>query len=1244
MCHQACTLDNHAGDSQTLTVTAALRLNAGRWSAVPLETSGFVGQGVFPPLTTIAGDHVQVFLSPGKHHFYPSADPNGVYEVGAINYNCDDPHDGSVGPIVYDALKPVPVEPGPSNLLGVPASACGFNLCDSVPWVNACARARQGVLVASTHFGTPGVGMAGCDFFDESFCDGAQVGSVVEAMSWGKPDYDDIDDDHVANAIDPCPTLVDDPGHPHTENFDDDGFPDDCDPDRFHQNSYVGKGGVRSDGVVVKGTVAKLTPGTPFVPKGALGGGYADFDGDNVADGNDLCPSNASVTADINVASEWQENDWNQYGMAIDLSIASDPLKARIIGAQTGYAYRANQCDPYPASRTTASPNAVPGTTHFCKGLEAIELGGSRLPIETQVFVGKSANDLTASSDRTYMFAPQRCNCGDRADCLTNQDDACFKGKTLPEGAFLWQGWRTAYFRECSLKADGYCAGAARTVPQGSVKTLSSRWYWAEERVGFSDHFRPDSFSFEAATPTSSAYATSVDKYAIGMLAEQGADFTSPPGSLLAYHPTTSLYAEPDTGPDGSSLKIHIAANEESRRLRVSRFETLIAPWEEHVALISAGSCLPPWHGDLSFLDDPVLELGDLRNPILERGNRLVVGRAGAKLGDVAVLDGAANRRRNVVPGPTVPGWLRDGSGAFSVLHAGRDWVVPSGGEVATRFVPSAGLFWVEQGIVGAARWAMLAATSQTDTTVTYSVVRDGVAPFLFSRSGLVVTDARVGTVAVLDPSTGLVASYDPEARAWSQSDSAAVRRSGASYVLDGTTLFVAGGSVGGVASTSVALIDVRDGTGFERAGFPARIRPVLTLARDAHVLVFGGGAGVDGRVRDDVWTLDTASPIATARQFRSESVGGALESGKALLDVSISSNSVAAYFQTDDGWTEARTRVEGGWRGTDSSASSPACKPDDATGGQLCILPGSSAWSSPGRITCATDVPSHACQGAVGEVLATRTLSAPRHLDADVSNGMLWTLSKRSVERRRLAADLSDAGVNAIGLGANARDIAAGEDGALIATDAGFAWVGTMATTVAVATACGKAVRVENVGASRWVGVTTLSLVSISTESGQPRITAEALLLPRRGNDGLELTRLPRGAAGRLLCLASERAIGTRAADELGDATSLAAVDDGEFLVGRGPVLGRLQARGGDFEIAGWALSPGGIEQLRFDAEGRRAYATTKHGERVFDLRGSGLSARAGAGVANWIRRVDASDISVVSVNSELRLARVSR
>lgn len=129
-----------------------------------------------------------------------------------------------------------------------------------------------------------------------------------------------------------------------------------------------------------------------------------------------------------------------------------------------------------------------------------------------------------------------------------------------------------------------------------------------------------------------------------------------------------------------------------------------------------------------------------------------------------------------------------------------------------------------------------------------------------------------------------------------------------------------------------------------------------------------------------------------------------------------------------------------------------------------------------------------------------------------------------------------------------------------------------------------------------------------------------------------------------RLLCLASERAIGTRAADELGDATSLVAVDDGEFLVGRGPVLGRLKAQGGDFEIAGWAPSPGGIDQLRFDAAGRRAYATTNHGERVFDLRGSGLSARAGAGVANWIRRVDAGDLSVVSVNGELRLARVSR
>ncbi|MCC6646136.1 MAG: hypothetical protein IT374_11260 [Polyangiaceae bacterium] len=1243
-CELSCVENGHAGDAQSLEVRAALSYRPGRWSVAPLDASGF-SAGVHPVLE-FPGDRLQVYLSPGKHHFYASPAADATYGIGAAGYDCFDPHDGGSGPYVFDDLKPIPVEPREASFVddAVPADTCSLcpSCCDGLPWANACAR-RGGVDAPSATFGTPDIGMPGCSLYDEHFCGGRDVGSPVAMIRWDRGEVDDVDGDGVPNAVDACPLwpqpVAEGPGS------DGDHLPPECDPDPLHHNEYVGKGGVRSDGSVAKGTVATLSPGTPFAPKATLGGGYADFDGDNVADGSDLCPSLPGVKADVNVAAEWAETDWNQQGMALDLERASDAATARSMSAQTGYAHRANPCDPYPVSRTRASSNDSidASAAYFCKGTVDIEVGTRSIPIETELYAGTSANEVAPQAGRTYLLGGQRCNCGDRGDCLRDQDDDCFWGNTRAGFPQHWRGWRPTYSSGCALDADEFCVAPPTETQRGVTAQVASRWDWAEERALFPDHFRPGGFELAPPTPQNpGGYWRSVDKFALGAIVQEGADFTSPPGALLAFHPGQSLYAEPDTGADGAALKIHVANTEESRRLRVSRFDALLAPAEPHTNAVPTGYCLPPWHGDLSFLDDPVLELGDGRQ-LLERGRRLVVGRAGARLGDVTVLDGAANLRRAVTPAPSVPSWLGDGEGAFSVVRGALDEPV-SGGDTAMQRAPSPSLLWVERAEDAPARWAVLAATSQSETAVTYAVLREGVAPFLFSRAGLVVSDARAGTVAVVDPTSGLLASYDATSSQWAVHDSDLVRRTGASFVLDGATLLVAGGAVAGEATGAVALIDVRDGRGFVRGGFPARTRPVVTLARDSHVLILGGGVAADGQPRDDVWALDTTSPTSVAYQLRGATVGGALEAGRALLDVTLLTGAVSGIFQTSDGWTETRARVDGGWRDADASASRATCRRDDAQGGQLCALPGGDEWSSPGRVTCDSDSPPHACQGAPGDVRVTSTLPAPGTIDADLSADTLWTLGRRRAERRRLGLDLSTVSVDTIPLGARAHDVAAGQDGALIATDAGFAWIASRATNATLTPACGEVLRVASLGPRRWAGVTTVGIVAVSTESGAPVVTSQALLLPREGDDGLELTDVPAGAAGRLLCLASERALGRRAVERLAQSTSLEGIGTDSVLVGRGPMLARLRLGGDAFEVTGWLTIPEALDALRFDAAGQRAYGVTGHTERVFDLRGGGLRESPGAGVGAWIRRRDVGDTSLLLGPSLVRMARVSR
>ncbi|MCC6648231.1 MAG: hypothetical protein IT374_22005 [Polyangiaceae bacterium] len=888
------------------------------------------------------------------------------------------------------------------------------------------------------------------------------------------------------------------------------------------------------------------------------------------------------------------------------------------------------------------------GGSLFCKGRTAVPSGASELPIESTFTVGVSANSVSVLYKK-FKHQSYRCDCEGASDCLDDPGSDCFRGKMRPDPvADTWQSWRAIPTPGCSVDAQGYCLPGSRLLQVNTEQATLTTWNWVEEWTQQPDHFRPGSVHPQSGLFTAGVLGSD-DKFAIRTAFDDGDVLYEVPGSGLSWDPRYSLYPEPDVGPEAVQIGIDQVSSEKNRRLRSSVSEKLVQPIAEYDAMIDTGERFPP------------LELGSwlpfvtgYRDPI-DEGWYEFVARPGG-LERLQLRRTADNRLRGVTVDASVPEWAR-GAGAAGALPGGRGaFAVVGEDSVQLGGRPEPTIMWLETSTLAATRWALLSPTDSTLSTTTYALSAEGEAPFGLSRAAVVVTDPVNERIAVVDPTAGVVALYDPMLRRWSPHTVPAVRRVGASFVLDGSALMVAGGEVEGTLATDLLVVDVLTGTSVTRPGFPARRDAVLALARDDHALVFAGGLDAAGNQHDDIWTLAYRSPAAVGTKLSGDTIGGGIRAGAAMLDVSARTHDLQAVILSSDGYPERRQRVEGGWRALDAGLGQPACALADATGGELCSLPGSTVWSTPGRRPCASATTEVACQGATGDVAHTRRLGAGA-VAVGASNDTAWTLRRRILERRRLNDRLEDESVTSVALASPARAMAVTDEGAVVATDDGFMFVAVDATSASGAPVetCGRPVAVQSVSPGVWVGLTTLGVTLLSTSDGALGVKYSSLLVrPDRptdhGHDHEDdaeeptlLPLLPEPERGRL-CGAAQRRLGEGRCRALGSASALLAIGQGEVLVRRGAYYARVRAGAEAFTGTPWVKSER-VEALRYDALGERAYGSIRHGTIVFDLRAAGVTTHeAPLALDAWIERKEAGSLSVLLDKEKVMVARVVR
>lgn len=1229
----------HTGDFQTLSIDAKVEPGVDRWFATVGATDIGTPASGLAALGTPNGDTWDVFLTPGKHHFFQRANAGDTYPMDVTltskkgdlafiadlqesfhidTLDCDDPHDGGGPSLQFTELHHVPA-------LGTAGDLVGGT------WVNFCSRdVRNQPGVAATHLPAPTTSLPGCDYFQAHFCDGSdQVAGAAAGMSYPRGVFDNFDGDPEKNHVDKCPSIK---GSDNLDDSDDDGLPDACDADTDHESRYVGRGGTRSDGVTIKGTVAKVTSKTPLVTPSSYRGGYSDFDGDNVADGADLCPNDLGASADVHVIAERDAADWNRWAHVMNLQ-SVDLATREELERQTGYVHRGNACDPYPVTQSRASRDAGgldKGPSLFCRGLIDVSHGASEIPIETLATLGTSANAQPSKQPRLFAHRAYRCDCQGDDGCLDNRDSACFRGRMgRPPTLETWAGWTPTHRPGCVLDADGRCAATPLALTPGVTTKVRSTWAWVDELTAAPALVRPGSVSDVVVEGTPAK--ASADKFAIRTMFDEGESLTVAPGLLLYWDQTRALYGEPDTGVTGAQLKLNILNTDENRRTRSSVASTLVQPHSEYTTQIDTGDCqlfdkdwFARWFARVRH-PDPIDEL------LLQ-----VFTRPGG-LDQVRLRSPLDGVTRPVVGDDSWSGWMGQ-PGALGVLaSAGLSTTATVGDSVSLTPATNPTLVWIQTGTTTSSRWALTVPTRVGEADVTYTRAFEGEAPFGLTGAARVITDHLRDRVVVVDPATGLVAAWDPVRRARSHHTVEAARRTGAAFALDGATLFVTGGGTGeSLSSTELVLVDVFDGTSFTREGIPARRDGLLTLASDSHTLVFGGGIDAAGRAHDDVWTLDFARPSAAPVKLASDTAGGRLVAGEALLDVAVKAPRLRA-LSLGTGLPELRERVDSGWRALDA-VDTPACTAADLDGGQLCSL-GGSPWAAPGRLTCDTSADPHACLGAPGDVEATRTLGRGV-VAVDVTADTVWSLRGRSLEQRIVPPRPEDVTLRHIPLGARASALSASDEGVMIATERGFSYLAPGAAAPAEVSVCGRGVAVDRLSPGVWIGATSQGVVLLSVTNGTPTVTREARAVTADDSDedesdvSLSLSSASPGDA----CPSRRQ----RCHDDAHAA--VLALGARDVLWRRGSRVARIRVDASGFVVVGEARAPL-HGALSFDPLGQRVYGDRRHGTAVFDLRGGGLRATSvDDAFDGWIGRRDSGTLSARLRHGRVELARVVR
>ncbi len=1235
----ACQHNDHVGDSQNITVRFRVQMAGISWT---VEQAGVVSgmekkQCMNPndPLgpriacpgqdETFTLDHVNVYPSPGKHHFYWNVDPDDTYatDMWAWDEDCADPHDGQGGDLamVGERLKHMPEQASCGDLVGATPLPFGMPPFDGL-FPNLCERDFLHLPnpTINTHFAanhlmdTDGTL---CSYCQESFCTSSFAGSAN--ISDGAPTKGDLDDDGIPNSADHCP-LTKDHGAPKDGcglgglDCDFDGIPDGCDPDPTGRNQYVAGGGVDAFGELVHPPTSAKILGANV---GALRGGYADFDGDNVADGVDGCPSQADHPLYVSSAPNW--NGWAETMNFTDKVLVPDPSRTPW-RTDAGLLLRSNACDPYPVTETKFWPDVdkVSGPQiSACKVQLSDQVGADVAPIDVRYTTGISANDPNQSqATRLVALQARRCQCAyDDSACTSDKASACHAGKNREQGGAPWRGWRPVA-REPGLSLEGLTLDAklvsspilvqATTLEESGP--VSMAWDWMTERELIPGAFAEDSFSTEGTGAF--GFVKSHHVFAVQGLFEENAagpnDYlTQTPGSRYPKLPT-SKFPEPDVGDIGAALEIDDVASMQNRRLRASHGGSFYLE-SRHTTMVSAPACVH-WLGALAklWLPDPPYEL---------RGPRLW-GDGGPRIRDKVWIAPTEGWRKTMGLVAGAPAWMEGAT-------ASAPWTAVAEHQVGRLFVVEIGQTW--------SRFAVLDPATDGPLTVEMRVSVEGALPRALSASAQVIADEASGLVAVVDAAHGVVLGYDPALDRWSEHE--LPRAMDASYALVGQSLV-------GASTTGVWAMDILDGRAQAIAGVPLRARPIVTAVAGSNAVLIAGGLDAAGAAHDDIWRITPSASGPVVQRLWKDTLGGRLVAGEAVLAAG-AGRSIVAYRRSTsvEGFAIEQRRTDDGWTGREPGQPA-ACAATDAMGARLCPT-GSGPWDAVGRLSCGTDSPPLTCQGASALLVGERALpGAAKQAKAGV--GGVWNLRPDRLEWRGLTASLGDASVKTAGL-TTPYHFDAGPEGALVATRGGLRWVQEAPTSLVVSAAvpvCGVPLKVARLGASSWAVLTHTAISLVSTASGTPEVRRQGLLRARPGAaDDWVLEAI--GPTPPAVCQTAPSAL----ALQLLAARSFVSPAGRDLFLSRGPFVARIALGETALEIERLHLVLDPLTAIRYDADGGRLYGVGVFGTHVFDFRAGGLGHQVGHSVGTWVKRTDEGTLSArVTPLGQVIVARTER
>ncbi len=1274
--------DAHEGDNEYFDVTLDIHQDGGVWRAEPTAYNRC-------PNGQFDGTHLIFYHSAGKHHVYCTAGL-GKYDITDPAGLCNDPHYGNgrirvpawlwhapaIGPLTrWQCGVSAGAHPKTQNLSATLWASTVPQVAGTGGFVNACAWARDGSLTPAatlqprdlTNLGFPGQDLLGLHFYSTetsgvpSFM---HVGQdyTTDADADGFPEVSGIDftkprefgakcvfDDHgnpivlpdgspqtapveevvtPVSATDPCPI------DPSQDDADGDGLSGICDPDSTWKNQYVGRGTADLPAVPTQ-------PSWSSRPLYAYGG-YWDSDQDTRPNGIDECPSIAKSALGLS----------NRVGE--DANWPPDPVTNNQLGAFQ----RGDVCDPYPVSFSRWMPDDVKPAS--CKTFGTYASGDDSIPIQTQTYRGRSANDPawdgTTINYPGYGWTAQtyRCACRDSngdplpgSGCVADPSSECFQAAVTPaaDKTHPGRGWRPVERGGCALSpSSSWCASRNVAVPQLDTASDTISWDWTAELASHGPakpepHFESDDVQHVAGGLLNSAYDRLTHDYAAWTLIhiDQAPSFPQRPGSF---------YADPERVLAGS--KLNDVTSLESRRMRSDLSDQTVKPEQLHSSVSIGVGCtlltadqllgrLTLWFGP-----DPVSFAGQ------NIADARVLAHAGGLVESAVLLRPAQQDYATILLAsePRTSGsWLA--TAQVSVVPMTATFRRIGGIEGST--VPIAIGASAEPDLLvldrAGSNWARLAPVDSDATSVQYAVLEQGTIPASLSPDTVLVADSAGRAAAAVDFAAGAVESYSPDEQAWTRLflPDALRGRQGAAVALWGPNLIIASGIRDGEPTTDFWVMDLYGAGAHElRGDLPPRVNAALTVTPDGGRVLLSGGRDPAGVLHDDVWALaDPAhQPGQLLRQLSADTSGATQGTHSVLLPDRRGTALLRFVVNPDlDTKTRIETRTPSGWEPAGAGGKPKTCAADDVQGGRLCRL-SDAWWADAGRVPCGGAT----CDGSAG--VPSRLARIPGHrkaVAADADATGLWVLRKRSLERWIIAQDGSLHFVAAARLPARGWDVRARAGVALVATSRGV--VRAQATEGALdldpaLPLCGRPVHVTPMADGVWGVQTTFAFVIVGGEPDAPLSPLSTSVLVPAGHGHGRAFSIGSDARTVAACRAFDREPGE--IEELSRSSAVTSAGASRALVAWGDTLFDLDvSRPEAPEVRSALRLAEPLSALRADETGGRIYGLSRDGSLapghcnrddapIFDLRGVVLERSGQHDVPTWVLRRENGDVRV--------------